>query len=91
MTTSEFTFSPKQFSVQAGRQIAVHIVNKGVPPSGMAIKLPSGPIGLKGPVKPKHDAYFVFTAPAQAGDYQFFSPLGPQRFFGMTGTMTVKP
>lgn len=91
MTTSEFTFSPKQFSVQAGRQIAVHIVNTGVPPSGIAIKLPSGPIALKGPVKPKEDAYFVFVAPDQPGDYQFFSPIGAQRFFGMTGTMTVKP
>ncbi|MGD9890204.1 MAG: PQQ-binding-like beta-propeller repeat protein [Dehalococcoidia bacterium] len=87
--THDFAFFPNEFVVPAGRQVAVHIVNTGVPPSGIAIKLPDRPIALKGPVKPGEDAYLVFRAPSEPGSYEFFSPLGPQRFFGMTGTMTV--
>lgn len=87
--THDFTYFPNEFEVEPGQQVAVHIVNTGVPPSGIAIMLPDGPMALKGPVKPKEDAYFVFTAPDRPGAYEFFSPLGPQRFFGMTGTMTV--
>ncbi len=83
------SYFPNEFEVEPGQQVAVHTVNTGVPPSGIAIMLPDGPMALKGPVKPKEDAYFVFTAPDRPGAYEFFSPLGPQRFFGMTGTMTV--
>ena len=87
--THDFSFFPNDFSVAPGAEVAIHLTNTGVPPSGIAIKLPDGAIALKGPLVPMEDAYFVFTAPDKAGAYSFFSPLGPQRFFGMTGTMTV--
>lgn len=90
LETNNFTFHPSTFTVQPGQKLAVKIVNNGVPPSGFAIKLPSGPVALKGPVKPGQSAIFVFTAPSKPGKYEFFSPLGPQRFFGMTGMMTVQ-
>lgn len=89
LETHDFNYYPSTFAVAPGRQVAVHIVNVGVPVAGFAIKLPTGPIALKGAVKPKEDAYFVFTAPSQPGNYEFFSPLGAQRFFGMKGMMTV--
>jgi quinohemoprotein ethanol dehydrogenase len=87
--THDYTFFPNEFTVEPGQQVAVHIVNTGLPPSGIAIMLPDGPMALKGAVLTKEDAYFVFTAPDQPGTYDFFNPLGPQKFFGMTGTMTV--
>lgn len=89
LETHDFNFHPNEFTVAPGTKVAVHLVNTGVPPAGFAIKLSTGPTALQGPVMPKEDAFFVFTAPEQPGNYEFFSPLGPQRFFGMTGTMTV--
>ncbi len=89
LQTHDFNYYPSTFTVGAGQKVAVHIVNTGVPVAGFAVKLPTGPIALKGGVKPKEDAYFVFTAPNAPGDYEFFSPLGAERFFGMKGMMTV--
>ncbi len=87
--THDFSFFPNEFSVAPGAEVAIHLTNTGLPPSGLAVEMPDGPIALMGPLVPSEDAYFVFTAPEEPGAYRFFSPLGPQRFFGMTGTMTV--
>lgn len=89
LETAEFSFFPNEFTVAPGATVAIHLMNVGVPPSSIAINLPEGPMALAGALVPTEDAYFVFTAPEQPGAYEFFSPLGPQRFFGMTGTMRV--
>jgi len=89
LRTHDFNFHPDNFTVFTNEKIAVHIINTGVPPAGFAIIMPKGPIALKGPVKPNEDAYFVFQAPPETGVYEFFSPLGPQKFFGMTGLIRV--
>jgi len=87
--THDFHYYPNTFTVTAGQQVAVHIVNTGALGSSIAFTLPGGAIALSTPVKPGQNAYLVFTAPRTPGAYTFFSPLGPQKFFGMTGTMTV--
>ncbi len=89
LRTHDFSFHPDNFTVFTNEKIAVHIINTGEPPAGFAILSPKGPIALKGPVKPNEDAYFVFQAPPETGVYEFFSPLGPQKFFGMTGLIRV--
>ena len=91
LLTHDLNYYPHQFTVRAGQRVAVHLVNTGIEPSSIAVKLPSGPLALQGMVKPHEDAYFVFDAPIRPGTYPFFSPLGPQKFFGMTGVMTVAP
>jgi len=87
--THDFHYYPNTFTVTAGQQVAVHIVNTGALGASIAFTLPGGAIALSTPVKPGRNAYLVFTAPRTPGAYTFFSPLGPQKFFGMTGTMTV--
>lgn len=89
LKTHDFRFYPDHFAAAPGEQLAIHVVNDGLPPAGIAFKLPSGPVALKGPVKPKHDAYLVVTAPSETGTYSFFSPLPNQKQFGMTGKMQV--
>ena len=86
------TFHPDNFTVLAGEKIALHIVN--VDPAGaagFALKLSGGPRALKGSIGPGKDGFFVFTAPAESGIVEFFSPLGTQRLMGMTGFMRVAP
>jgi len=89
LRANDFTFHPDNFTVFTNEKIAVHIINDGSPPTGFAIMGPKGPFGLKGPVKPKKDAYFFFQAPPDTGVYEFFSPLGPQKFLGDTGLIRV--
>lgn len=91
LTTHDFSFVPNTFTVPAGKDVAIRIRNTGVPPSGFAVMLPDGPLALKGPVMPKDEAVLVFTAPDEPGAFPFFSPLGPQKFFGMRGLMRVSP
>ncbi len=89
LETHDFRFFPDRLTAKPGQKLAIHLVNTGVPPAGFAIKLPDGPLALKGPVKPKQEAYFVFKAPEKPGEYKFFSPLGPQKAFGMMGTLVI--
>ncbi len=92
LVTHDFHYFPDHFTVRAGKTVAIKLQVKGIEPAGIAVMMPSGPIALKGKVKPKHTAYFVFTAPSKPGTYQIYSPLagGLMRFVGMTGTMTVR-
>lgn len=84
----DLNYFPHQFTVAPGQRVAVHLTNVDITPVGFAVKLPSGAIQLAEVVKPKEDAFFVFTAPDQPGDYAFFSP-GAQQYFGLTGVMRV--
>jgi quinohemoprotein ethanol dehydrogenase len=88
LVTHDFDFHPQSFTALAGEKIAVRIVNTGTPAAGITMRLPSGPIALRGTVRTNEDAFFVFTAPNEPGVYEFF---GPSRFFGMTGLMRVGP
>lgn len=90
LETHDFSFFPDSFRVSAGERLAVQIVNTGVPPSGFAVQLPGGPRALMGPVMAGEAVFVVFTAPEQPGEYMFFSPLGPQKHFGMVGKMIVQ-
>lgn len=85
----DYAFFPDRFQVKPGAQVAIHLVNHGFKPVGMAVKLPAGALAMKGPVKPQQDAYFLFTAPAKEGVYEFMSPLGPQVDMGLQGTFLV--
>ncbi len=89
VNTFDFGFHPENIVAFSGEKIAIHIVNTGQVPAGFAIITPKGPMALRGPVKPKEDAYIVLTVPMETATYDFFSPLGPQRFFGMTGVLRV--
>lgn len=87
--THDYNFWPTTISAHPGEKIAFHLVNEGIAPASMAVMLPSGPLALKGKVKPHKDAYFVFTAPTHPGTYRTFSPLPNQKFFGMVGILRV--
>lgn len=91
METHDFKFFPSEFVAQPGEKLALHIRNSDVALVSIAFKFPSGPLGLQGPILPNQAIYFVFQAPAEPGNYPFFSPLGPERFFGMTGNLQVRP
>jgi len=86
--THDLNYFPNQFTVPAGQRVAVHLTNADITPVGFAVKLPTGAIQLEEMVKPRDAAFFVFTAPDQPGDYDFFSP-GAQKYFGLTGVMHV--
>jgi Cupredoxin-like domain/PQQ-like domain len=89
LNTHDLIFEPNQFTVNAGQKVAVHIVNSGDTPMNFAVQLPNGTFGLASTIMPGTDVFFVFTAPLQPGDYKFFDPISPLRFFGTDGTMHV--
>jgi quinohemoprotein ethanol dehydrogenase len=89
LNTHDLIFKPNQFTVKAGQKVAVHIVNSGDSDMNFAVQLPNGTFGLLSAVKAGTDAFFVFTAPSQRGDFKFFNPLVPVRFFGKDGTIHV--
>jgi hypothetical protein len=76
-------------TVKAGQKVVVHIVNSGDSDMNFAVQLPNGTFGLQSAVKSGTDAFFVFTAPSQPGDFKFFNPNSSIRFFGKDGTMHV--
>jgi alcohol dehydrogenase (cytochrome c) len=88
LVAHDFAFEPRSFTALPGEKIAVLIVNTGDAGTGFTITLPSGRIGLNGTIASNKSGYFVFTAPSQPGEYEFF---GSARFFGMTGQMRVGP
>ena len=73
-------YRPSTFRVHPGETVAIHLENVGLKPMSIALALPSGTIALKGKVKPNHDAFVVFNAPTQPGNYAFFDPLGDAKF-----------
>ena len=89
LNTHDFIFEPNQFTVQARQKVAVHILNSGDTSMNFAVQLPNGTFGLASTIMPGTDVFFVFTAPSQPGDYKFFDPISPLRFFGNDGTMHV--
>ncbi len=91
LNAHDLDFHPNTFTAFTGEKLAVRIINSDVMPIGFAVMLPSGPIALKDPVKPGESANFVFEAPTQPGVYDFFSPIGSQKFLGLTGQMRVAP
>lgn len=88
LVTHDFDFLPQSFTALAGEKLAIHIVNTGTSAAGFTLRLPSGPIALRGSVAVNKEAFLVFTAPSEPGEFLFF---GPGRFFGMTGLMRVGP
>jgi quinohemoprotein ethanol dehydrogenase len=89
LSVHDFDFQPQSFTVLAGEKVALHLTNVGLlGGAGITLKLPSGPIASAGSIAPGANAFFVFTAPAQPGVFDFY---GPSRFFGMTGVMRVGP
>ncbi len=97
IVASEISYQPNNFAVTPGEKIAVHLIVPGSPAingavaSSFAVRLPSGPVGLRGIVMPGKDTYFEFTAPAVPGSYEYFSPFRNQRPLGASGTMNVVP
>ena len=97
IVAKEFSFAPDNFAVMPGEKISVHLMvpgdaaTQGAVPSGFAVPLTSGPVGLRGVVKPGAAAYFEFTAPAPPGLYEYFSSLGNQRALGQMGFLRVAP
>ena len=97
IVSKEINYQPNNFVVMPGERIAVHLIvsgdtpTQGAVPSGFAVRLPSGPVGLRGIVKPGGDTYFEFTAPTDPGLYEFFSPNGNQRALGESGFLRVAP
>jgi alcohol dehydrogenase (cytochrome c) len=89
LTTHDFSFIPESFTALAGEKLAVRIVNNGTSPSGFTLRLPSGPVALRGTVAVNRAVFVTFTAPSEPGVYEFF--YAPNRFHGMTGRMRVGP
>jgi len=89
VTGHDFNYDPKNIVALAGERIAVRLVNTDIAPIGLAFSLPSGPIGFNMPLDPGTDGYMNFTAPAQPGLYDMFSPTQNQKFLGVTGTLRV--
>ena len=89
LTVANLKYTPSQFTVKTGQTVAIHLVVTQGFPAGIAMQLPNGPIALDEPVKGRHSAYFVFTAPQKPGTYSFFSNAGPERALGLQGSMVV--
>ena len=89
LNTHDLIFKPNRFTVKAGQKVAVHILNSGDSDMNFAVQLPNGTFGLKSEVKAGTDAFFVFTAPSRPGEFKFFNPDSPVRFFGKDGTIHV--
>ncbi len=95
IVASELSYQPNNFVVMPGEKIAVHLIvpgsaaADGAVASSFAVRLPSGPVGLRGIVMPGHHTYFNFTAPTAPGLYEYFSPFRNQRALGDSGMMRV--
>lgn len=88
--TTDTDYQPSSFTALTGEKIAIHLVNTGANGAGFIVALPTGQVGLSSSVAGGQDGYFVFTAPAQPGVFEFFGSGGAQ-FMGMTGLMRVGP
>jgi hypothetical protein len=87
----DFRYYPDTFTVPAGQEVAVHLMNTDpIAGQGFVVMTPGRPTALMGPVAPGADTYVVFTTPSQPGDYPFLSDTGnSEKDFGATGMMVV--
>jgi alcohol dehydrogenase (cytochrome c) len=91
MEMHDFHYYPDTFTVPAGQQVALHLVNTDpIVGQGFVVMTPERPTALTGPVLPGADTYVVFTAPSVPGSYPFLSDVGnSEKDFGATGVMVV--
>ena len=91
ITTRDLNYYPHRFTVRAGVQVAVHLVDDGLLPASFAVNLPTGAVGLSRPLMPGQGTYFVFTAPRQPGAYEFFDAIQADKGYTPPGIMQVVP
>ncbi len=99
---SEFAFTPKTVTVQAGSQVTLELTNSGATQHDFAI-LKKGTV-IQSPFdqnKQANDIYFhavldagksgsfIFTAPTEPGEYQIVCGLPGHIEAGMTGSLTI--
>jgi uncharacterized cupredoxin-like copper-binding protein len=97
----EFAYVPNSFTVPAGEEITLHIVNGGAVVHDFVIMNAGASVGEKYDNEDKANIYWMielpsggdetvtFTAPSEPGEYQVVCGIPGHYSAGMFGTLTV--
>lgn len=88
---TDFAFAPTEIVVEAGRRLAVDLVNRGEVPHNIEFELPEGEQMLLEPIGPGESEMLTLTAPSEPGEYTFYCPVGDHEQRGMEGVLIVEP
>jgi glucose/arabinose dehydrogenase len=90
LTATEFHFNPSVIYAEPGEKLRISLRNLGATTHSIEFELPSGEVELDSVVPPQDTADLEMTAPAAAGSYTFYCPIGNHRGLGMEGTLVVR-
>jgi uncharacterized cupredoxin-like copper-binding protein len=101
VTMVEFSFTPNSFTVPAGEEITIHLVNNGAVIHDFIIMNLGVSVGeafneedkpniyWMAELSPSSESTLTFTAPEEPGDYQVVCGIAGHYTAGMIGKLTV--
>jgi uncharacterized cupredoxin-like copper-binding protein len=101
VTLVEFSFTPNSFTVPAGKEITIHLVNNGAVIHDFIIMNLGVSVGEKfdqddepnmywmAELSPSSEETLTFTAPEEPGEYQVVCGIAGHYTAGMIGELTV--
>src|SRR5690349_11215519 len=89
VTATDYSFSPRELRVTAGRPLSLTVVNNGKETHGLRITLSYGEVPLPMNVPPGEKVTTVIDTLGEPGTYRIYCPVDDHEHKGMTGTIVV--
>lgn len=101
VTMTDFSFTPAEYTVAAGQQVSLHLINNGAVEHSFVIMKKDTTVGDDFTADDEPNVYWqtklasgsdmteTFTAPTEPGDYQVVCGIAGHFISGMVATMHV--